>query len=499
MLLVFMTASALVVQAQPELPLLWEHRFPEPTFMTGYGDVAVGMAVRNDSLLVGHSWENISQSSLIHAATGDPVWSLSSGDTVYHQGGRSFFGNAMIGAERVASGAGIGVRTRLYDLDGTVPWTVDAGLQNVARMCGPLVNGAGDSAFVLAYQNGTLHGFCYDHAGGTGSWQLPTGHPWREFSANFNAAGHLLVTAMVDHPGAFTDVPRLVVLNSVDGSVEWSAYLEDTTGFVVNSPAMTVPWAGDTMLTVHTTYAGKVLMRMTEATTGQSVWSFEDSLSLSPYLASVAVVPSQGSILVALDRGSVIAYSRSNGRVWMDTLNLTSAYPNTRILANEDHVVLVSPADRHLDQGQDVMIRALDPTTGTVLGEAWVNDIADTHDMPEDALLNGSMLHLISAATHDTLNILFESTTLLVSTFDLSVTTGVHGHAEVPAPVQGIISAGSIQDRLGTHVKHWKAFDRHGRLLATGDRGRMDAWYTTAASGMYTLVAGKERLVFLKP
>ena len=491
--------SGVAAQAQPPLQLLWQHRFPDPAVFTGFGDEGLGMDVRNDSLLVGHSLGNLSHCSLLSAGTGLMQWSRSTEDTVYHQGGHGFFGNAMIGAERVASGNGISVRTRLYGLDGTVLWSADGGLQQVKRMQGPLVNAAGDTAWVLAYANGNLHGFGFDHSGSTGAWQFPVGHPWTGFSACLNAEGHPLVTAMVDHPGAFSDVPRLLLLNNGDGSIAWSVYLEDTTGFVVDAPAVTVPWAGDTILSIHTTYAGKVRMRMTDGTTGQTLWDFTDSLGYTPYLASVAVVPAQGSILVALDGGEVIAYTKDDGRIWSDSLFAVVHYPELKILANGDHVALVVPVDRQLGQGQDLRVRSLDPASGTVLGEAWVNDTVNTHDILEGAVLNGDLLHVLSASTYDTLSILNERTTLMVSTFDLSGTTLVPDHPVNGTLARGIVTAGSIRDYLKPQVRTWTAFDMLGHVLAHGDRERMDAWYASVAPGMYAVLGAGDRLTFIKP
>jgi hypothetical protein len=491
--------SGVAAQAQPPLQLQWQHRFPEPAVFTGFGDKGLGMDVRNDSLVVGHSLGNLSQCSLFSAEAGLMQWTQSTEDTVYHQGGRSYFGNALIGAERVASGNGISLRTRLYGLDGTVLWSADGGLQQVNRMQGPLVNTAGDTAWVLAYASGNLHGFGFDHNGSTDTWQSAVGHPWTGFSACLNAAGHPLVTAMVDHPDAFADVPRLLLLNNGDGTVAWSTYLEDTTGFVVDAPAITVPWAGDTILSIHTTYAGKVRMRMTDGNTGQTLWNFTDSLGYTPYLVSVAVVPSLGSILVALDGGTVIAYTKDQGRIWSDSLHAVVHYPELKVLANETHVALVVPVDRHLGLGQDLLVRSLDPASGAVLGEAWVNDTVDTHDILEGAVLNGDLLHVLSASTYDTLSILNERTTLMISTFDLSGTAQVSDLPIHGARVRGVITTGIIRSYLDPQVRTWTAFDLLGHVLARGDRDRMDAWYTSTASGMYAVLGGEVRLAFIKP
>jgi hypothetical protein len=174
-------------------------------------------------------------------------------------------------------------------------------------------------------------------------------------------------------------------------------------------------------------------------------------------------------------------------------------YPELKVLANETHVALVVPVDRHLGLGQDLLVRSLDPASGAVLGEAWVNDTVDTHDILEGAVLNGDLLHVLSASTYDTLSILNERTTLMISTFDLSGTAQVSDLPIHGARVRGVITTGIIRSYLDPQVRTWTAFDLLGHVLARGDWDRMDAWYTSAASGMYAVLGGEVRLAFIKP
>lgn len=498
LLLLLSALASCAAQAQ-WLPL-WQHRFSGPDHLTGFGDVGTGLDLRGDSLVVGHTWTNASTTTLFSAATGQVRWEEGEGDTVFHQGGRGFFGHAIIGSERVAAGNGIDVRTRSNALDGTLLWSAGGGLINVERMCGPLVDAAADTACVLALDGGVLHGFRYDHLGAAGSWQQPQALPWTGFDACLAADDALLVTAMVDHPGSFSDVPRLMRLDPGTGDPLWAEWLSDTTGFLVNTSAITMPWHGDTVLSAFTTYTGTVELRMTDVNDGIGTGSFTDTLSITPYLASMAAVPAAGRIYLALDNGTVIAYAADGGRLWMDTLFAVAPYKAAMVLADQDRVVAVCAQHQGLAQGQDIRVRTLDPQGGAVLAEAWVNDTVDTHDLLEGALMHDGMLYLLTAATYDTVNILNESTTLLLTAFDLATPTAIHVSDGPYAPIRAVITDGSVLPLMDPVVRHWTLRDAQGRLLADGSSTDMDAAYARAAAGRYLLSAGEgPRWMLVKP
>ncbi len=477
----------------------WQHRFDAPTVLTGFGDVGLGLDRRNDSLIVGHSWENRSQSSLFAADDGQLRWTLGTSDTVFHFGGRRFFGGAIASGERTASNGGIGERSSRIALDGTLSWTVDAGLLFVQQLRGPLVNAAGDTAHVLTYGGGALHDQRVDHGGSAGAWSYTSAHPWDGIEACLASDGSVIVTAMADLPGAFSDVPQLMRFDAA-GTPTWSTWLEDSTGFIVNTAALTALWNADTLLSVHTTWSGLVVLRMTDADDGSVLWSFTDSLATTPELASLAVAPEKQRIHVGLRGGTSIAYSPGAGRLWMDTLNTQASYQRMAVLANGAHAVSIVTDDRQIAQGQDLHIRLLDPATGVLLDTAWVNDTVRTHDLLEDALLWGDELHLLSAATFDTLNILNESTTLLLSTFNLAAPTALPEHPSSPVIGTAVVTNGSIAEHLSPSGAPWTAQDGAGRVLATGDAARIDAWYATAAPGAYHVLGaeGRSRLRFIR-
>lgn len=485
-LLLLLLAAMATFTAQAQWLPLWQHRFPAPDFLTGFGDVGTGLDLRNDSLLVGHSWMNISTTTLMNAATGQILWSESAGDTVFHQGGRAFFGGAIVGSERVSAANGIDVRTRLQMLDGTLLWGLGGGLSDVQFMAGPLVDAAADTACALAYAGNVLHGFRYDHSGAAGAWQYPQPLPWTGFNACL-ANNALLLTAMVDHPNSFSDVPRLMRLDPATGALLWAHWLCDTTAFLMNAPAITVPWQGDTVLTAFTTYAGNVELRLTSGADGSVPWSFTDALGFTPYLASVAAVPATGRIYLALDNGTVIAYAATGGRQWLDTLYTAAPYKAAMVLANQNRVVGISAQHQGLPQGQDIHLRTLDPQNGAVLAQAWVNDTVNTHDLLENALLHQDRLYLLTAATYDTVNILDEGTTLLLNAFDLSSFSSM---VEINRPTEksrAVVTDGSILSLMDAAVSRWALFDGQGRLVADGSRVEMDATYARVPAGRYLL------------
>ncbi len=486
MRLLLLLAAMATYTAHAQWFPLWQHRFPAPDFLTGFGDVGTGLDLRNDSLLVGHSWMNASSTTLFDAPTGQLSWSESAGDTVFHQGGRAFFGGAIVGSERVSAANGIDVRTRLQTLDGTLLWSLGGGLSDVQFMAGPLVDAAADTACALAYAGNVLHGFRYDHSGAAGAWQNPQPLPWTGFNACL-ANDALLLTAMMDHPNSFSDVPRLMRLDPATGAVLWANWQCDTTAFLVNAPAITVPWQGDTVLTAFTTYTGNVELRLTSGADGSVPWSFTDPLGFTPYLASVAAVPSEGRIYLALDNGTVMAYTAAGDRLWMDTLYTAAPYKAAMVLANQNRVVGISAQHQGLPQGQDIHLRTLDPQNGAVLAQAWVNDSVNTHDLLEDALLHEDRLYLLTAVTFDTLSILNESTTLMLSAFDLSGSTAIQVSDAPSIPIRAVITDGSIRPLMDPAVRRWMLRDVQGRLVADGNSTFVDAAYAKADAGRYIL------------
>lgn len=489
-----------VLAAHAQVQLQWQHRFDAPNELTGFGDVGLGLDRRGDSLMVGHSWENFAQTTLFAADDGQVLWTMGTADTVYHLGGRSFFGNTIVSGERTASGNGISARSSLIGLDGVLHWTVDAGLMNVQRLRGPLVNAAEDTAHVLAYGSGVLHDLRVDHIGSAGGWSYTPAHPWPGFETCLAADGSVIITAMVDLPGAFSDVPRLMRFDAA-GAPTWSTWLADTTGFVVSAPARTVHWNADTLLSVHTTWQGLVQLRMTDADDGSVLWSFTDSLGLVLELASLAVVPEAQRIHVGLHGGTSIAYAPGAGRLWTDSVNAQANYMEVAVLANSAHAVSIVTDDRHIGQGQDLHIRLLDPATGALVDTAWVNDTIGTHDLFENALLWGDELHLLTAATFDTVSILNESTTLLLSTFNLATPTALPGPKPSASPRTAVVTRGSIAALLAPLLAPWTALDAAGRVHAVGSPADLDAWYGTAPPGTYQVLGagGRSRLMFIRP
>lgn len=496
---VLFSFSVLTVHAQ--LDLSWRHRFDPPSMLTGFGDVGLGLDRRNDSLVVGHTWENRAHTTLFNAGIGDIHWTMPSNDTVAHYGGRRYFGGGILSAQRVAGGSSLTLRSATLGLDGTSAWSDDAGLMDVQLVRGPLVNTTDNTAIVLAYGNGVLHGRMYDHAGLVASWQHTSPIPWTSLDAMVIDGDDVLVTAMVDHPSAFTDVPRLMRVDGATGNASWANHLSDTTGFLVNAPAITAHWNADTLLSIHTTYSGQVVLRMTDADDGAVLWSFTDTLETIPELASMAVVPVEGTVFVALRGGNTLAYSPSGGRLWMDTLHTQAPYARAMILANADHLIHIITDRQHTDQGQDVRVRALDPTTGVLLDEAWVNDTVNTHDLLENALLHGDVLHLLTAATFDTLSILNESTTLLLTTFDLSTTTHLPEDQATSDRTNAVIGATSLQPYMDPQCMRWTLRDTQGRVVAHGDRHQVDARYVNASGGLFLLTGcgGRRVQLFVKP
>jgi len=495
--------AANVVNAQ--VTLLWSHRFADPTFFTGYGDVGTGLDLRHDSLLVGRTYENRSATTLLNAGTGDELWTAILPDTVVQYGGIHFLSSGIMRNDRVESASTLMERARTLGLDGSGQWSWPDNSSMVDQVCGPLLTSVGQQAYTLAYGQGStmpeLHGAVFDAAGNMGTWTYVPSHAWLALHALADDAGGIAVTAMVQYPSASSAVPVLARFSADNGSLLWMHALTDTTGFLVNSDAISAKWGSDTLLTAFTTWSGLVELRMHRISDGGLLWSFTDTLGLIPYLSTLCAEPGEQLIHIGTENSFVLTYDADAGRLWMDTLYTSPHYDNSVLLADGQRFVHVLATGPGLGQGQDIRIRTFDKQTGEVTGDAtWNDPVSNTHDILHHALLAHDTLYVLSASTYDTLSILNERTTLTVNAYLLGGATGIPTWAIASHSTTATLAHDGISILLASTVRTWTCFDLSGRIRFRGNGVDLDEGYGTLAPGLYLFAPsdGTARRLFEK-
>ena len=499
-MLVISGASSLVLDAQ--VTLLWSHRFPGTTIFTGFGDVGTGLDLRHDSLLVGRTYENLSTTTLLNAGTGEEIWNTFLPDTVVQQGDIHFWPYGIIRNDRVAQWSGLIGITDIMGLDGDLQsQEADLGI-SVSRVCGPLITSDGQKAYSLSYGQGItvpeLRGAIFDALNTITEWTNFPSLPWLAMHAVADDADGIVVTAMVQHPSAFSPVPQLARFDAGSGALLWKRYLTDTTGFLVNSDALSANWGNDTILTAFTTWSGLVELRMNRISDGTPLWSFTDTLGIIPSLSTLCVEPGERLVLLGTQNSFVLTYAIDEGRLWIDTLYTSPHYPGSVLLSNEDHLVHVLATGPGTGQGQDIRIRTFDKNTGHVTGDAtWNDPISNTHDVLHGALLAHDTLYVLSASTFDTLNILNERTTVTVNAYLLGGTTGVAPMSLGETANTAVLAHDHIAGLLNPQVHSWTCFDLSGRYRFGASGEELDRHYRDLAPGLYLLVpssGGQQRL-----
>ena len=307
-------------------------------------------------------------------------------------------------------------------------------------------------------------------------------HPVQDLHAHFIPGRGVLVDAMVQHPDAFTPVPWEALIDTNDLSVVWSTYLTDTTGFLVNATAITVPWAEDSLLTAITTWGGQLRLSFRSVSTGQPLFGNVDTLAITPVLGDLLV--KDHAAYIATTNRFLLRYDAMLEPQWGDTAYIYSYYPGMRILPASDGVVVVNGRKDGSTIGQDIEVSRFDGSIGDPTSHILFNDaVTNTHDILHAAAIAGDTLFLLSAATFDTLNILNEHTELSVTAFRLDDATTV---PEIPPTTyaQAVI-AERLTGILPGAPHHLVLTDHQGRMLACGDPSALDAVYRNVAKGLY--------------
>ena len=493
-LLPVLLVCVLPLSAQQQL---WTVRHANTGDQGGFGDVGLGLALRHDSLLVGRSFNHYAALDLLRT-DGTTLWSFSQPDTVLFEGGSCFLGDGALLAYQCVISGGQGLRILGLNLDGPVlDWSHAFHGYEVEHVTPPVGGGLSSNAWVVAAGERNDSAFiqvmgCERTAGVAMAQSILMPHPVQELHASFIPGHGLLVDAMVQHPGAFTTVPWEALIDTSDLGVAWSTYLTDTTGFLVNAPAITRPWAQDTLLTAITTWSGQLRLSYRSVISGQLLTDNIDTLAITPTLGDLMV--KDHAAYIATSNRFLFRYDALLQPQWGDTSYIYAYYPGMRTLPVSDGVVLVNGRKDGSTIGQDIEVTRFEGADGTSSVHFLFNDaVTDTHDILHAAAIADDTLFLLSAATYDTLNILNEHTELSLTAFLLAGSTGITGqHADVQA--MRTVLTDRVQGVVPADVRDLLLFGPMGQLLARGNVQALDAAYQPASPGLYHVVRGNGTL-----
>lgn len=486
-----LTALVVIATTATAQQQLWSMRHGNPNNQTGFGDVGLGLSLRHDSLLVGRSFNNVPALDLL-GTDGALLWSFAQADTVLFDGGSCFLGDGALLAYRCVMNNGQGLRVIGFDLDGPVlDWSHDFHGFEVDHLSGPAQGTQDHMAWLVAAgernDSTLLHVMACDRSAGViDPTELMVPHPIMDLRTTFIPGRGLLVDAMLQHPNAFTAVPWEAMIDTSDLSMVWSTYLTDTTGFLVNAPAITMPWGTDTLLTAITTWSGQLRLSYRSALNGGSLLSEVDTLGITPTLGDLLVT--DGAIHVATTNRFVMRYDAALNAQWIDTTFINAYYPGMHLLVAPGGIVLVNGREDGGTIGQDIEVSRFDGTDGTLTIHYLFNDaITNTHDILHASVMAGDTLFILTAATFDTLNILNERTEVSVTAFLADGITLVGALPTGTTPVRGV----TLTEQLPAGFLHTDRplvlIDAHGRVITRGDARAVDAVYRNVPAGPYFL------------
>ncbi len=481
------------VLAAPCQQLLWSVRHGNPGNTTGFGDVGLGISLRHDSLLVGRSYNNAPALDLLRT-DGSTLWSFSQPDTVQFEGGSCFLGDGALLAYRCVMNGGQGLRILDLSFEAPTPdWSFTFHDFEVDQVAGPVGAEQGSKAWLVASgqrnDSALIQVFACNRLNGVvNSTTLPTPYPVLNLHTSFMPGHGLLVDAMLMHPDAFSAVPWEVLIDTSDHSIAWSTYLTDTTGFLVNAPAITVPWAPDTLITAITTWSSQLRLAFRSTGTGQFLSGTTDTLGITPDLTDLLVADS--AVLVATTNRFLMRYDAALHGEWTAASFINSYYPGMKMVPCPGGITVVNGRMDGTTIGQDVEVSRYDGSSGALVAHFLFNDpVTNTHDILHGAVASGDSLFLLSAATYDTLNILNERTELSLTAFLLDGAAQVEGQLPTSHPIPEGVVTDRLEGVLPPDMRAGVLTDMLGRVVARGNAAQLDAVYRHASAGPYLVRA----------
>ncbi len=203
----------------------------------------VPWSARNTSLLVCHSFNNAPAIDLMRT-DGTVLWSFAQAGTVPFDGGSCFLGNGALLKYRNVLIGGLGLRILGLSLAGPMlDWPHDFHGFKVGQMAGPIVDHQKSLAWLVASDQNNddalLHVVACDRSTGVvDSAPILALHTVHSLHAAFLPGHGPLVAPMLQHPDAFSAVPWEAMFDTSDLVMLWSTYLTDTSGFLMNAPAI---------------------------------------------------------------------------------------------------------------------------------------------------------------------------------------------------------------------------------------------------------------------
>ncbi|MBS1939812.1 MAG: hypothetical protein JST38_02925 [Bacteroidetes bacterium] len=175
---------------------------------------------------------------------GTVLWSFAQAGTVPFDGGSCFLGNGALLKYRNVLIGGLGLRILGLSLAGPMlDWPHDFHGFKVGQMAGPIVDHQKSLAWLVASDQNNddalLHVVACDRSTGVvDSAPILALHTVHSLHAAFLPGHGPLVAPMLQHPDAFSAVPWEAMFDTSDLVMLWSTYLTDTSGFLMNAPAI---------------------------------------------------------------------------------------------------------------------------------------------------------------------------------------------------------------------------------------------------------------------